>query len=46
MTMAPGRASRSGRQIAFDTAVKIALDYAHSHPDTLVIVTSDHAHTS
>lgn len=35
-----------GETIAFDHAVKIALDYAHAYPDTLVVVTSDHAHTS
>jgi alkaline phosphatase len=28
--------------LAFDAAVKIALDYANSHNDTLVIVTADH----
>ena len=27
---------------AFDDAVKVALDYRRSHPDTLVIVTGDH----
>lgn len=27
---------------AFDDAVKVALDYQRSHPDTLVIVTGDH----
>ncbi len=28
--------------LAFDAAVKVALDYANSHNDTLVIVTADH----
>jgi alkaline phosphatase len=27
---------------AFDDAVKVALDFQHRHPDTLVIVTGDH----
>ncbi|GAC1510841.1 MAG: alkaline phosphatase [Terriglobales bacterium] len=35
-----------GETIAFDNAIKVALDYAHVHPDTLVIVTADHGHTS
>jgi alkaline phosphatase len=35
-----------GETIAFDAAVAVALDYAARHPDTLVIVTGDHAHTS
>lgn len=35
-----------GETIAFDRAIEVALDYAKSHPDTLIIVTSDHAHTS
>ena len=29
-----------------DQAVKIALDYQKTHPDTLVIVTGDHAHST
>ena len=29
-----------------DEAVKVALEYARKHPETLVIVTGDHAHTS
>ncbi|WP_423792334.1 alkaline phosphatase [Methanocaldococcus indicus] len=28
--------------IAFDEAVKVALDYQKKHPDTLIIVTADH----
>jgi alkaline phosphatase len=35
-----------GETIAFDRAVKVAIDYAHSHADTLVIVTADHGHSS
>jgi alkaline phosphatase len=35
-----------GETIAFDRAVALGLDYAHTHPDTLVVVTADHAHTS
>jgi alkaline phosphatase/streptomycin-6-phosphatase len=35
-----------GETVAFDAAVGVALDYARTHPDTLVIVTGDHAHTS
>ena len=29
-----------------DKAVKVALDYQRAHPDTLVIVTGDHAHST
>ena len=35
-----------GETIAFDNAIKDALDFASSNSDTLVIVTADHAHTS
>lgn len=35
-----------GETVNFDEAVRVALDYAANHPDTLVIVTGDHAHTS
>lgn len=35
-----------GELIAFDNAVQIGLNYAANHPDTLVIVTADHGHTS
>lgn len=35
-----------GETLAFDRAVGVALDYQAEHPDTLVIVTADHAHTS
>jgi len=35
-----------GETIAFDNAIKIALDFARARKDTLVIVTADHSHTS
>jgi alkaline phosphatase len=35
-----------GEAIAFDRAIKVGLDFARHHPDTLIIVTADHAHTS
>jgi alkaline phosphatase len=35
-----------GETIAFDRAIRVGLQYAQSHPDTLIIVTADHAHTS
>lgn len=35
-----------GETVAFDKAIGVALDYQRSHPDTLVIVTADHSHTS
>lgn len=35
-----------GETVNFDGAVKVALDYARKNPDTLIIVTADHAHTS
>jgi alkaline phosphatase len=35
-----------GETVNFDRAVRVALDYAKKHPDTLVIITGDHAHTS
>jgi alkaline phosphatase/streptomycin-6-phosphatase len=35
-----------GETVAFDRAVKVALEYAKTHPRTLVIVTADHGHTS
>jgi alkaline phosphatase len=35
-----------GETVAFDAAVKKALAYQRSHPDTLVVVTADHGHTS
>ncbi len=35
-----------GETIAFDRAIKVGLDFARHHPDTLIIVTADHAHTS
>ena len=35
-----------GETVAFDQAIKVALDYANRHQDTLIIVTGDHGHTS
>jgi alkaline phosphatase len=35
-----------GETVAFDKAVAVGLAYAKLHPDTLIIVTADHAHTS
>ncbi len=35
-----------GETVAFDAAVRVVLDYAAEHRDTLVVVTGDHAHTS
>lgn len=33
-----------GETVAFDAAVKVALEFAEKHPDTLVVTTADHAH--
>ena len=35
-----------GETVAFDDAIGVALQYQRRHPDTLVVVTADHAHTS
>jgi alkaline phosphatase len=35
-----------GETVEFDSAIQVALDWAKKHPDTLVIVTADHGHTS
>jgi alkaline phosphatase/streptomycin-6-phosphatase len=35
-----------GETVAFDRAIGVALDYQRSHPDTLIVVTADHGHTS
>lgn len=35
-----------GETIAFDNAIKLALDYAADHPGTLIIVTADHGHST
>jgi alkaline phosphatase len=35
-----------GETIAFDRAIRVGLKFAETHPDTLIIVTADHAHTS
>ncbi len=35
-----------GETVEFDRAIQAGLEYAKRHPDTLVIVTADHSHTS
>jgi alkaline phosphatase len=35
-----------GETIAFDHAIKVGLDFAKTHPDTLIVITADHGHTS
>jgi len=35
-----------GETVAFDKAIGVALDYQRRHPDTLIVVTADHSHTS
>ena len=35
-----------GETVAFDKAIGVALDYQRSHPNTMVVVTADHSHTS
>ena len=35
-----------GETIALDKAVAVALDFAEKNPDTLIIITGDHGHTS
>jgi alkaline phosphatase len=35
-----------GENLAFDKAVGVALDYQEDHPETLVVITADHSHTS
>jgi alkaline phosphatase len=35
-----------GETVAFDKAIGVALDYQRTHPDTLIVVTADHSHTS
>ncbi|MGD9695435.1 MAG: alkaline phosphatase [Thermoleophilia bacterium] len=35
-----------GETVAFDEAIGVALAYQREHPDTLIVVTGDHAHTS
>ena len=35
-----------GETVNLDNAVKVALDYQKQNPDTLVVVTGDHGHTS
>jgi alkaline phosphatase len=35
-----------GETLAFDRAIGTALEYQKAHPDTLVVITADHSHTS
>jgi alkaline phosphatase len=35
-----------GETVEFDEAIAVALAWAEDHPDTLIIVAADHAHTS
>ncbi len=35
-----------GETIAFDRAVRAGLRFARTHPNTLIVITADHAHTS
>ncbi|AOA57433.1 alkaline phosphatase [Acinetobacter larvae] len=35
-----------GETVQLDEAIQVALAFAKDHPDTLIIVTGDHAHTS
>ena len=35
-----------GETIAFDAAITVAVDFARRNPDTLIVVTADHGHTS
>lgn len=35
-----------GETVGFDAAIKRVLEYQRAHPDTLVVVTADHGHTS
>ena len=35
-----------GETVAFDRAIGVALEYQKNHPNTLIIVTADHSHTS
>jgi alkaline phosphatase len=35
-----------GETVAFDDAVGVALQYQRHHPDTLIVVSADHSHTS
>jgi alkaline phosphatase len=35
-----------GETVMFDEAIGLALDYQVTHPDTLIVMTADHAHSS
>ena len=45
-TTPPTPAARSARRSPSTDAIGVALDYQEDHPDTLVVVTADHSHTS
>jgi hypothetical protein len=45
-TTPPTACAQIGETVAFDNAIGVALEYQRSHPDTLIVVTADHAHTS
>src|SRR5689334_16321663 len=35
-----------GETVAFDRAIQVGLAYAKRHPNTLIVVTAEHGHTS
>lgn len=35
-----------GETVAFDNAIGVALEYQKTHPDTLIVASADHSHTS
>jgi alkaline phosphatase/streptomycin-6-phosphatase len=35
-----------GETVAFDRAIRIGIEFARAHPDTLLVVTADHGHSS
>jgi alkaline phosphatase len=35
-----------GETVEFDRSIQVALDWAKNNPDTLIVVTADHGHTS
>ncbi len=35
-----------GETVAFDNAIGVALNWQETHPNTLIVVTADHSHTS
>jgi alkaline phosphatase len=40
------RLGQIGETLQLDQALKVALAYQRKHPDTLVVQTADHSHTS